>query len=345
MAPKVTKRSASPKPPLRSGTSRSSSRLKALQGAATSDTQTSSFVTRTNQSKKRSKASTGDSDFEVTQLIPRGIEIQKGRSPRAGYLAGAYAYFHSKAPPDPAESREFYRSIFQDTLAERVVRDINDSIFLSVADAFAHSVHTAYRILGEARLPPLLSPDNPPSIPFEFDIRPDFQFWLCDRILNTDYRDALSQLVHCKAFGTFCPYFSIEFKAHDTHKRVVVNQVATASSISLFNRYQLKRRAYPDYDPEHFKLVRHFGLTMEKEDWVVWYFEPKIADGAWTTCKAMFLDSGTCRSEQGVRWLLPWINEVHRWGLCEYALECEDDIKHILREDAPDMDMSDIAPE
>lgn len=69
---------------------------------------------------------------------------------------------------------------------------------------------------------------------------------------------------------------------------------------------------------------------MEKEKWIVWHFVLKTVDGAWTGCKAIYLDGGNCRTEQGVRRLLQWINEIHRWGLCEYALGCEDDIKHIL---------------
>ena len=84
---------------------------------------------------------------------PRGIEIQKARDPSVGYLAGAQTYFDSKIPPNLAESREFYRGIVQDFLAGRVERDINDSIFMSMDNIFIHSVHRAYRILGEAGFP------------------------------------------------------------------------------------------------------------------------------------------------------------------------------------------------
>ena len=136
--------------------------------------------------------------------------------------------------------------------------------------------------------------------------------------------------MHCKALGTFGPYFSIEFKAKLESTPIVVNQVVAAGSVSLFNRYQLKLHAYPHPNQEQFELVRHFGLTMEKEKWIVWHFVLKTVHGAWTGCKAIYLDGGNCRTEQGVRRLLQWINEIHRWGLCEYALECEDDIKHIL---------------
>jgi len=182
--------------------------------------------------------------------------------------------------------------------------------------------------------PPLLS-NQPPSKLFGFDIYADCQFWLCDKIINADCRRYVNQVVHCKALGTFCPYFSIEFKARTDDSRVVQNRVAAAGLISLFNRCQLKLDAYPQavpeqFTPEQFKLVHHYGLTMEKDLWIVRVFEPKIANGAWAGCTIRVLDTGSCLAEEGVVGLLQWINEIHRWGLCEYALGCEEDIKQIL---------------
>lgn len=108
--------------------------------------------------------------------------------------------------------------------------------------------------------PPLLPPNNFPSKPYDFDIYPDCQFWLCDKILNADHRETVSQLVHCKALGTFYPYFSIEFKAKLESTPIVVNQVVAAGSVSLFNRYQLKLHAYPHPNQEQFELVRSFRI-------------------------------------------------------------------------------------
>ena len=360
--------------------------IPSLQDATTNETPTSRSVTRgstarTGKSESDKNATARDVDFEETQLIPRGIEIQKTKGPDSAPLEGPHDHFGSKIPPNSAKSREFYREIVHEALAGRVERDMTDSIFLSMDDAFVKTVHKAYLVLRQAGLPeaefntyarqslfigqydilendaarrlcavralqwslkprdfdefewyipPLLSPNNPPSKPYDFDIYPDCQFWLCDRILNADYREMLSDIVHCKALRTFCPYFSIEFKAKLESTRIVVNQVVAAGSISLFNRYQLKLYANPHPNPEQLKLVRHFGLTMEKEKWAVWHFTPKIVDGAWAGCKVIPLKHGTCGTEQGVRGLLSWINEIHRWGLCEYALGCEDDIKHIL---------------
>ena len=192
------------------------------------------------------------------------------------------------------------------------------------------------------RAPPLLSSNQPPSKFFGFDIYPDCQFWLSDKILNADYRRHASRVVHCKTWGTFCPYFSIEFKATTVGRRVVGNQVVAAGLISLFNRYQLKLDAYPQVVPEQFKLVRHYGLTMEKEVWAVWFFEPKIVNGAWAGCIIRAIDAGTCLAEGGVVGLLQWINEIHRWGLCEYALGCEEDIKQILSRGSTNLRISAI---
>lgn len=148
--------------------------------------------------------------------------------------------------------------------------------------------------------------------------------------------------MHRKALGAFLSLFSIEFAAKLESTQIVVNRVVAAGSASLFNRYQLKLYAYPHPNPEQFELVRHFGLTMEKDEWILWLFAPKIVDGAWTGCKVIHLDGGTCRTEQGVRRLLPWINEIHRWGLYEYALGCEDDIKHILSRDPIKIRVSEV---
>jgi hypothetical protein len=178
--------------------------------------------------------------------------------------------------------------------------------------------------------PPIVSPNDPPSKPFNFDIHPDCQYWLCEKILNADYRRYLNIIVHRKAYGAFCPYLSVEFKPGTDDGRVVVNQVAAAGSASLYNRYRLKLRVSPR-PSQQMELVRHFGLTMEKENWVVWQFDPKIFDEAWAGCTMRNIGVGTCRTEEGVRDLLQWINEIHRWGLCEYAQGCEDDIKEVLR--------------
>jgi hypothetical protein len=275
-----------------------------------------------------------DVDFEDTQLIPRGIYIYRmadlSQISLVG-LGGAHGYFGSKKPSAPDKSRDFYKSIVQESLAGRIERDIDDSIFLSMDADFAKSVHTAYRSLEEAILPepefkayacqylfigqyvllandtkrqlcavrsvqwslkpnesdifiwcipPLRSPDDPPSKQFNFDISPDCHFWLCDKIFNADYRRCLGKVVHCKALGSFCPYFSIEFEATTDNKRTVVNQVAAAGSVSLFNRYHLKLDAYPDPTREQLGQLRHYGLTMENENWTVWLFELKIANKA-----------------------------------------------------------------
>lgn len=38
-----------------------------------------------------------------------------------------------------------------------------------------------------------------------------------------------------------------------------------------------------------------------------------------------------CTDEYGVRELVDWINEIHRWGLSEHGPGCERDIKAVLR--------------
>jgi len=192
-------------------------------------------------------------------------------------------------------------------------------------------------------LAPPLSPNQSPLKPFGFDIYSDCQFWLCDKVLTTDYRTKARLVVHRKRKGTFCPYFTIEFKATTDDTRTLVNQVAAAGLISLFNRYRLKLDAHsPRAPPEQLEDVRHYGLTMEQENWMVWLFEPKIVSGVWAGCKIRAIDGGACDSIEGVCGLLSWINEIHRWGLCEYALGCEEDIKQVLSKAPINMKVSTI---
>ncbi|KIX06945.1 uncharacterized protein Z518_04921 [Rhinocladiella mackenziei CBS 650.93] len=192
--------------------------------------------------------------------------------------------------------------------------------------------------------PPLLSNQTPSKL-FGFDIYADSQYWLSNKVINVEYRRFAKQVVHCNASGAFCPYFSIEFKAGTDDSRVVQNQVAAAGLISLFNRCQLKLDAYSQtvleqFKSQQFNLVRHYGLTMEKDLWIVRVFEPKIVNGAWAGCTIRVLDHGSCLEEEEVVGLLQWINEIHRWGLCEYALGCEDDIKQILSRGSTDLRIS-----
>ncbi|KIX01438.1 uncharacterized protein Z518_09164 [Rhinocladiella mackenziei CBS 650.93] len=130
-------------------------------------------------------------------------------------------------------------------------------------------------------LAPPLSPDHSSLKPLGFDIYSGCQFWLCHKILNASYRTKAGLFVHCKRKGTFCPYFSIEFKATTDDMRTMVNQLAAVGLISLFNRYHLKLKAHPPrLALEQLEHVRH-GLTMERQNWMVDLFESKIASGAW----------------------------------------------------------------
>ncbi|KIX09701.1 uncharacterized protein Z518_00782 [Rhinocladiella mackenziei CBS 650.93] len=334
-------------------------------------------------------ATVRDADFKYTQLIPRGVEICEYENPN---LDGAYGHFGSKRPSNPAESREFYRSVVQKALAGRADRDIDDSIFLPMDTNFVKSVLTAYGRMGKAGVseawfkgyacqklfvgpyavleddterqlcavlcpevslkpssstsrciwhaPPIIS-NQPPSKPFSFDTRADCQFWLSDKIINPEYRTHAKHFVHLKDLGTFCPYFSIEFKATTGDRQVADNQIAVDGLVSLFNRYRLKVLAFPHSTQKQFKLVRHYGLTMEKDHWTVWLFQPKTAKKAtWAGCTVRILHTGSCETEEEVVTLLEWINEIHRWGLCEYALGCEEDVKEILSKNSGNLRIS-----
>ncbi|KIX09419.1 uncharacterized protein Z518_00499 [Rhinocladiella mackenziei CBS 650.93] len=304
-------------------------------------------------------ATVHDADFQDTQLLPRGVEIHKYKNSNSD---GAHGHLGTERPSNPAESCKFYRSVVQKALAGRADRDSKEyayqKLLIGPYAVFEDDVErqlcavrcvevslkpreSSDRIMWDE--PPMISKQPPPSKPFGFDTYADCQFWLSDKIINPEYRERANHIVHMKALGTFCPYFSIEFKATTYDRKVADNQVVVDGLASLFNRYQLKVLAFPHPSPEQLKLVRHYGLTMEKNRWTVWLFEPKTTKKAtWAGCTVRILDTGTCGTNRGVVALLEWINEIHRWGLCEYALGCEEDIKQDLSKGSSNLRISAI---
>ncbi|KIX07151.1 uncharacterized protein Z518_05128 [Rhinocladiella mackenziei CBS 650.93] len=123
------------------------SRLKSQ--AQSEDPTKSSFLTSTSKTRSdrtqiTKTATVRDSDFEDTQLLPRGIEIVRSGRWNVG---GAYGHFGSETPLNAARSREFYRSIVRKALAGRADWDIDSSIFLPMDVDFITSVLTTYRIM------------------------------------------------------------------------------------------------------------------------------------------------------------------------------------------------------
>jgi hypothetical protein len=77
--------------------------------------------------------------------------------------------------------------------------------------------------------------------------------------------------------------------------------------------------------------IRHYTLTFVGSGFVFWVIQPALSDGRWDGCTMTRLTGADCTDEYGVRELMEWINEIHRWGILEHGSACEKDIKTILK--------------
>ena len=179
------------------------------------------------------------------------------------------------------------------------------------------------------RKPPVLE-SIIPVIEWTWDIRPDCAYWLSLKGFNPRYRYQIQNCAYVRDWIT-CPYFTIEFKRDGQSEDVAIAQVAAAGSMALYNRYRLReaaRKARPGLDGD--ANIKHYVLTFVGPKFVFWVLQPRD-DKQWNGCTMTRLVGADCTDEYGVRELVEWINEIHRWGLSEHGSSCERDIKVVLR--------------
>jgi len=182
----------------------------------------------------------------------------------------------------------------------------------------------------------LAPPTFEESPEFKFDLRPDCSYWLSLAGFNSEYRGELKSAVYIHKHFITCPYFTIEFKKQGQSIEQATWQACAATSISLYNRFLLKCKAlafgaeaWSDFDRAQ---IRHYILTFVGSDYDIWVLRARFSDDSnnWDGCSMVNICQSTCRSKAGVRRLESWINEIHRWGLSEHAVGCQDDVKTIL---------------
>lgn len=182
-----------------------------------------------------------------------------------------------------------------------------------------------------------------PFLSYGFNIRPDCSYWISLQAFNPRYRSHIKSVVSVLQRRVLCPYLSIEFKKNDRTLRQAISQVAVASAIALYNRYNLKlqrmrRTASPaPWDAPHVAALRHYGLVMAGRSYQFWCTEPVLGGegeegAAWNGCRMFLLFESECNQWQEVRKFVDWINEIHRWGLTVYGPDCADDVKHCIQQ-------------
>jgi hypothetical protein len=171
--------------------------------------------------------------------------------------------------------------------------------------------------------------------PYHFDIRPDCSYWISLQAFNPDYRETIGEYVSVRKDRILCPYLTIEFKKDDTSSRKARNQVAVASALALYNRWKLKKdrldAAKKPWSERHKKVLKHYGITFTGRSFEFWCIEPTLdSQGSWIGCRMYRLAQHTCKSSNGVRRFVDWVNEIHRWGLTVHGPSCERDIKYCI---------------
>jgi hypothetical protein len=180
------------------------------------------------------------------------------------------------------------------------------------------------------RKPPILESTDA-EVEWAWDIRSDCTYWLSLKGFNPRYRFQIQNCAFVREWIT-CPYLSIEFKRDGQSEDTAIAQVAAAGCVALFNRYQLHAealKANPDLGGD--ASIRHYGLTLVGPKFVFWILQPSVEEGCWHGCTMKRLTGADCTDEYGMREMIDWINETHRWGLSTHGPSCERDIKTILK--------------
>lgn len=128
-------------------------------------------------------------------------------------------------------------------------------------------------------------------------------------------------------------------KRDDSTNAAAIGQVAVASSLALYNRCQLKetrlrvwKQKWSNKDLEE---IRHYGLTFMGYSYKFWCTTPKVDNTyRWTGCSVRRVYQGSCSHNEGVKNLMDWLNEIHRWGLTVHGPECQKDAKYCLEKES-----------
>ncbi|MCJ1248529.1 hypothetical protein MMC30_005747 [Trapelia coarctata] len=173
---------------------------------------------------------------------------------------------------------------------------------------------------------------------FAFNSRPDCSYWLSLAGFNEDYRSELGDAAYVQNDWITCPYFTVEFKKTGQSITQATNQAAAASSLALYNRYLLKKKALKVTGGMWTELDKaqmlHYALTFVGREYTIWVLQACLSEtNDWDGCSGRSLYNSKCTSKYAVKQLMGWINEIHRWGLSQHAASCQLDVKGILEHD------------
>lgn len=251
------------------GTEASKNRAKrgpALNASRNASSRTSAVSGETKKARLR------DPDFRRKVLLPSGVIF-----PSTKEFSDAFAHFGTERPHnDVAGYREVahrhHTEVWLST-AKHLIRDVvreyqymrNEQLYEAEFATYAKKIllrrdprFPSYEEAREWRTErmielvakPTISPGSqccpPPVIiqadimEFDFDVRPDCQYWLSVQFFNPSYTRLFSRYVYIHHDRITCAYFTVEFKKDSTIVELAQNQVAVAATVALYNRSLLK---------------------------------------------------------------------------------------------------------
>ncbi|KAI0197085.1 hypothetical protein EV127DRAFT_1189 [Xylaria flabelliformis] len=166
---------------------------------------------------------------------------------------------------------------------------------------------------------------------YDWDIHPDCAYYISLSAFNEGNRETVSVYYPTVYGRAFCSYLSIEFKKDNQDIHTAKNQIAIASSLSLYNRWCLKRdvlelsNKHCNWPKEDKDQLRHYCITLAGSKWRVWCTTPKTYED-WSGCNVSQLACGRCSSPTNLALLFTILNDIHYWGLTVHAESCVADV-------------------
>ncbi|KAL0253367.1 hypothetical protein SLS55_010344 [Diplodia seriata] len=191
---------------------------------------------------------------------------------------------------------------------------------------------------GVWEMPPIVHGDMPVDPTFNFNVQPDCSYWIWAGGFRPEINGKLDSLASVRYRRSLCPYLTIEVKKDAKNSGKGRQQIATAASTALYNRWKLKERYLRETGSSFSKArlsdVRHYGLLLAGVRYEVWSLRPhshmNYSTNSWTGCSMRRIHSGDLDTTTGIKEYVHWINEIHCWGNTRHSSDCVRDIESRL---------------
>ncbi|KFG84084.1 hypothetical protein MANI_024871 [Metarhizium anisopliae] len=337
-------------------------------GGSTTPRSAASEISRTSNDPKKAKLR--DTDFRKRVLLTRRISF-----PSATESSDAFAHFETELPSEGYAALEQMQHTnvwipTDDQLIDNVIREFTymqneqlceaefasytaenllrrDSLYPSYEETREWRVERMIELLvkpstsANSRLRPPPAIVSADSLEYDFNFKPDIQYWLSVRSFNPDYVRLFSRYIYIHNDRITAPYFTTEYKKDDKSMERAKDQIATAAAMALYNRCLLKierlKETRKRWTAKHTSSLRHYGLTLQGASYTFWCVRLKSIpepvsphEWSWPGCDVVEATTGNMLSKANVQHFIHWVNEIHRWGLSVHGPSCEKDVKFCI---------------